>query len=439
MTLLSNLNFEVFILIIGLYFINNKRYLLIFAGSVILIQLFLLIIEVSISKTLISLLITSIFILIYYMDRKRIIDVNGLFIMLLIGSLILIISDDLISIYVGLELQTFSSLVLISNGRSSLRNSEAGLKYFTLGSLSSGLFLLGMSLIYFYSGELNISNLGELKYNNTNNLWQVLLFLSLFFKLSIFPVHFWVPDVYEAIDYDFLALIGSIPKISIIILLIKLSTTLQFFTWCGIFSIIVGTLGAINQSKIKRLLAYSGISQMGFIVICIAVLIKSNLQIAFLYSLIYFISLVCILGLLSGFIRFLSKNLFLSELSGFQNINPLLTTSFFIIVLSIGGLPPLMGFISKWFIISNIILNDYLLTGLVVIIFSGIAIFYYIRIGRVLYFQNSSSYLSWSSALESKYGEDINISSGIFIYSILFIVLNVSWLLLLLDYLVINL
>jgi len=170
MTLLSNLNFEVFIFIIGLYFISNKRYLLIFAGSVISIQLFLLVIEVSISKTLICLLITSMFILIYYMDRGRIIDVNGLFIMLLIGSLILIISDDLISIYVGLELQTFSSLVLISNGRSSLRNSEAGLKYFTLGSLSSGLFLLGMSLIYFYSGELNISNLGELKYNNTNNL-----------------------------------------------------------------------------------------------------------------------------------------------------------------------------------------------------------------------------------------------------------------------------
>jgi len=156
----------------------------------------------------------------------------------------------------------------------------------------------------------------------------------------------------------------------------------------------VGTLGAINQSKIKRLLAYSGISQMGFIIICVAVLIKSNLQVAFLYSLIYFISLVCILGLLSGFIRFVNKNLFLSELSGFQNINPLLTTSFFIIILSIGGLPPLMGFVSKWFIISNIILNDYLLIGLVIIIFSGIAIFYYIRIGRVLYFQNSSSYLS---------------------------------------------
>ena len=237
----------------------------------------------------------------------------------------------------------------------------------------------------------------------------------------------------------FLALIGSIPKISIIVLLVKLSTTLQFFIWCGLLSIIVGTLGAINQSKVKRLLAYSGISQMGFIVICLAILIKSNLQVAFLYSFIYFISLVCVLMLLNGFIKFINKNLFLSELSGFQNLNPLLTTSFFIIILSIGGLPPLMGFISKWFIISNIILNDYLLTGLVIIIFSGVSIFYYIRIGRILYFQNSSSYLSWSSVLEGKYGEAINISTGTFIYAILFIVLNVSWLLLILDYLVINL
>ena len=186
-------------------------------------------------------------------------------------------------------------------------------------------------------------------------------------------------------------------------------------------------------------MAYSGISQMGFIVICLAILIKSNLQVAFLYSLIYFISLVCVLMLLNGFIKFINKNLFLSELSGFQNLNPLLTTSFFIIILSIGGLPPLMGFISKWFIISNIILNDYLLTGLVIIIFSGVSIFYYIRIGRILYFQNSSSYLSWSSVLEGKYGEAINISTGTFIYAILFIVLNVSWLLLILDYLVINL
>ena len=413
--------------------------MLIFGGSLILIQLFLSSIEVSTSKTIICFLIVSMFILIYYMDKDRILDVNGLFIMLLVGSLVIIISDDLISIYIGLELQTFSSLVLISNGRTSLRNSEAGLKYFTLGSLSSGLFLLGLSLLYFYSGELNISTLGELKYNNTNNLWQVLLFLSLFFKLSVFPVHFWVPDVYEAIDYDFLALIGSIPKISIIVLLVKLSTTLQFFIWCGLLSIIVGTLGAINQSKVKRLLAYSGISQMGFIVICLAILIKSNLQVAFLYSFIYFISLVCVLMLLNGFIKFINKNLFLSELSGFQNLNPLLTTSFFIIILSIGGLPPLMGFISKWFIISNIILNDYLLTGLVIIIFSGVSIFYYIRIGRILYFQNSSSYLSWSSVLEGKYGEAINISTGAFIYAILFIVLNVSWLLLILDYLVINL
>ena len=413
--------------------------MLIFGGSLILIQLFLSSIEVSTSKTIICFLIVSMFILIYYMDKDRILDVNGLFIMLLVGSLVLIISDDLISIYIGLELQTFSSLVLISNGRTSLRNSEAGLKYFTLGSLSSGLFLLGLSLLYFYSGELNISTLGELKYNDTNNLWQVLLFLSLFFKLSVFPVHFWVPDVYEAIDYDFLALIGSIPKISIIVLLVKLSTTLQFFIWCGLLSIIVGTLGAINQSKVKRLLAYSGISQMGFIVICLAILIKSNLQVAFLYSFIYFISLVCVLMLLNGFIKFINKNLFLSELSGFQNLNPLLTTSFFIIILSIGGLPPLMGFISKWFIISNIILNDYLLTGLVIIIFSGVSIFYYIRIGRILYFQNSSSYLSWSSVLEGKYGEAINISTGTFIYAILFIVLNVSWLLLILDYLVINL
>ena len=177
--------------------------MLIFGGSLILIQLFLLSIEVSTSKTIICFLIVSMFILIYYMDKDRILDVNGLFIMLLVGSLVLIISDDLISIYIGLELQTFSSLVLISNGRTSLRNSEAGLKYFTLGSLSSGLFLLGLSLLYFYSGELNINTLGELKYNDTNNLWQVLLFLSLFFKLSVFPVHFWVPDVYEAIDYDF--------------------------------------------------------------------------------------------------------------------------------------------------------------------------------------------------------------------------------------------
>lgn len=283
--------------------------MLIFGGSLILIQLFLSSIEVSTSKTIICFLIVSMFILIYYMDKDRILDVNGLFIMLLVGSLVLIISDDLISIYIGLELQTFSSLVLISNGRTSLRNSEAGLKYFTLGSLSSGLFLLGLSLLYFYSGELNISTLGELKYNDTNNLWQVLLFLSLFFKLSVFPVHFWVPDVYEAIDYDFLALIGSIPKISIIVLLVKLSTTLQFFIWCGLLSIIVGTLGAINQSKVKRLLAYSGISQMGFIVICLAILIKSNLQVAFLYSFIYFISLVCVLMLLNGFIKFINKNL----------------------------------------------------------------------------------------------------------------------------------
>ena len=142
--------------------------------------------------------------------------------------------------------------------------------------------------------------------------------------------------------------------------------------------------------------------------------------------------------LLNVFWGKIHKNLFISELSGVQNFNSVLTVSLFLIILSVAGLPPLMGFIPKWLVISNLMLNEYILISLICLILSGLSIFYYLRIGKILYFQRSSSFLTWSSTLSNTIQGNNEINTGILMYFVMFCILNLSWILLFLDYILIN-
>nr|ALO20763.1 NADH dehydrogenase subunit 2 [Staurostoma mertensii] len=343
-----------------------------------------------------SLIVLSFFVVLNIIEEKTF-DVYLLSLLVLTGSLIIVMCDHLLIIYLGLELQTFSFFILIAKNRSSIKGSEAGLKYFILGALSSGLYLLGLCLFFLSGVSLNLS---DVLYSSNDVLiviGSILILLSFAFKLALFPLHFWIPDIYEGSSWDVISLLSTLPKISVLTVLMQLSVNLNLLLFCSLLSIIIGTLGALNQSKLKRLLAYSGVSHMGFIVLGYNLLSLEGYEVSYIYIVIYMITM------LSVFLMVINspwkKDYYIIELSGLQYVNRLLALTWLVIFLSIAGIPPLSGFISKWFILWNTMTYGYLTSSIVAIIFSAVGAGYYLRVVKITYFQKQASYLTWNKVL----------------------------------------
>ncbi len=346
----------------------------------------------------------------------------------LIGSIVIITCDHFLILYLGLELQTFSLFILISKNKLWLKSSEAGLKYFILGALSSGFFLLGITIIFIGGYSLNIQDyLINFWYKESILIIPFLfILLSLFFKISLFPLHFWIPDIYEGSSWKILGLIGTLPKISIIYLLIQFRELTDIFIICSLMSIIIGTLGALNQTKIKRLLAYSGISHMGFIILILNIHSQKGFTINNIYILIYILSLIAIIILISNLN--LSNNNYIIELGNNQYINKIIGLSWIILLLSIAGIPPLSGFISKWLVLWTILEENYIISSLLCILFSAIGAAYYLRLVKILYFQKNSSFIIWKSIL-CNYNNVLSINFyflGLLLFFILFFIIKPS-------------
>nr|AER54600.1 NADH dehydrogenase subunit 2 [Nemopsis bachei] len=355
-------------------------------------------------------------------------EVVFLNIMVLMGSMMIITCDNLIVIYLGLELQTFSLFILISKNRVSLKGSEAALKYFILGALSSGLFLLGISFIFSNGSSLNLRDL-YLTVTMDKNLIQIssfLICLSLFFKLALFPLHFWVADIYEGSSWDVISLLSTIPKISVLSIVLQMINYSSFFIICGVISIILGTIGAMNQTKVKRLLAYSGIGHMGFIILGFGLLTNQGLEASFIYLFIYIFTILGIFSLIYG--TLFTKNYFIVELGGLNLINKLIAFSWLVFFLSIAGIPPFAGFINKWLILLALVNSNYLVPVLIGVLFSAIAAGYYLRVVKITYFQKTSSYISWENILKPKFELNPTLSfiTGISIYLSVFLIIHPS-------------
>ena len=221
-------------------------------------------------------------------------EVLSLNLLVLVGSLVVLLCDNLIILYLGLELQTFSMFILISKNKVFIKGAEAGLKYFILGALSSGLLLLGVTFLFTNSIPLSIKEIGIIGDFDIKslNIAVLLIITSLLFKLAIFPLHFWVPDIYEGSSWDVICLLATIPKISIISVVFQILGFSNFFIVCSVLSIVIGTIGAVNQTKIRRLLAYSGITHMGFILLSLSIVGIKTYEAGFIYLIIYMISLL---------------------------------------------------------------------------------------------------------------------------------------------------
>ena len=386
-------------------------------------------------KVYFSLFLCLMYVPIMSMSRSESLDKKFLMSMVLLGSLILVNSENLMLIYLGLELQTFGLFILVSSRRDSIRSSEGGLKYFILGVISSGMFLLSVSAMYSSTGSLLLGSINYLNENSYAYVWKSVLLLSMFFKLSLFPLHFWIPDIYEASRNNVVGLLGTLPKFSVLGFIIQSNLFSNIIMWCAIGSILVGTIGALNQSKVKRLVAYSGVAHMGYGLITFGLFVKLGILPTLLYLAIYVAGFIPLVMLIS----YKNDNAFnyISDLSGLQNVNVTLCLSWSLFLLSMGGFPPLSGFLAKWWTIWTIVLNDYTVVAVVCVLISAVGLAYYLRITKISYFQRSPSYFVWKSVFSFDVDPTWNKEYlGFGLYLLCFLILNPNPLIITIDYVV---
>jgi len=314
-----------------------------------------------------------------------------------LGMLLMISSFDLIIFYLGLELQSLSLYILASFNREDERSTEAGLKYFVLSALASGILLYGCSLIYGFTGSTNFEIISKnLSVANTGAVFGIVfIIVGLAFKISAVPFHMWTPDVYEGAPTSvtcFFALVPKIAALSVFIRFIYVPFINVFDQWqtiiifLSIASMILGAFAAIGQTNIKRLMAYSSIGHMGYALAGLATGTGQGIQNSLVYLTIY---LVMNLGAFGCIFMMKREKVFyedINDLSGLSKNHPLLALSFLIIFFSLAGIPPLAGFFAKFYIFMSVIEVEMYALAIIGLITTVISAFYYLRIIKIIYF-----------------------------------------------------
>jgi len=323
----------------------------------------------------------------------------------ILGMMVMISSNDLIVFYMGLELQSLSLYVLASFNTKNLLSSESGVKYFIIGALSSGILLYGLSIIYAFTNATDFYEISKSinlsLENNENflilNVGFVLILCGLFFKIAVVPFHMWAPDVYEGSPTSITAYFTTVPKIGAIGFLIKFlnipfanysDAWFQIIYLVSIASMVLGSIAALNQTNIKRLLAYSSIHHMGFILIGILTANQIGIKSVQLYISIYMVNVLgiftCILCLKNKVDGYYLENI--KSFSGLLKKNSFLSFSFVILFFSLAGLPPLSGFFGKLYILISAIESKLYLLAIIAVLTSIISAFYYIKIIKTIFF-----------------------------------------------------
>ena len=314
-----------------------------------------------------------------------------------LGMMIMISSNDLIVFYMGLELQSLALYVLATFDRDNIKSSEAGLKYFVLSALSSGLLLYGCSLIYGFTGSTNFnviaSQLNSSEYVLTFGI--VFILVGLAFKISAVPFHMWAPDVYEGSPTSVTLFFTMVPKIAALTVFIRflyvpflnlIDQWQMIIVFLSIASMVFGAVAAIGQTNLKRLIAYSSISHIGYALAGLATVSNDGIQSSVIYITIY---IMMNLGLFSCLLMLKrNDNYFenIDDLSGLSKNHPLLSLSLLIILFSLAGIPPLAGFFAKFYIFKSVIEQSMYFLAIVGLLSTVVAAFYYLRIIKIMYF-----------------------------------------------------
>ena len=347
-------------------------------------------------------LVACIFVMLSSFDYIKSIFINKIEYPILIlsatlGMMIMISSYDLIVFYMGLELQSLSLYVLASFNRESYRSTEAGLKYFVLGALSSGLLLYGCSLIYGFSGSTNFDLIAQnINQLNTGSIFGIVFILvGLAFKVSAVPFHMWAPDVYEGSPTSVTAFFAIVPKVAALTVFIRflyvpfinvVDQWQMIIIFISLASMILGAVAAIGQTNIKRLMAYSSIGHMGYALAGLATGSNEGIQSTVIYLSIY---LLMNLGIFSCIFMMKRKDIFyedIQDLSGLSKNHPIISICLLLLLFSLAGIPPLAGFFAKFYVFMAVIKVKMYTLAIIGLITTVISAFYYLRIIKTIYF-----------------------------------------------------
>ncbi len=318
----------------------------------------------------------------------------------MLGMMVMISSNDLIVFYMGLELQSLALYVLASFNRENLLSSESGLKYFVLSALSSGILLYGCSLVYGFSGSTNFNLIADNIINTENGLTFGIVFIlvGLAFKISAVPFHMWAPDVYEGSPTSVTIFFAILPKIAALTVIIRflyvpflnvIEQWQMIIIFLSIASMIFGAVAAIGQNNLKRLVAYSSIGHMGYALAGISTGSNQGIQSSIIYISIYLIMNVAFFSCLFMLRRndkYFEK---IEDLSGISKNHPILSLCFLITLFSLAGIPPLAGFFAKFYIFLAVIEKQMYFLAIIGLLSTVIAAFYYLRIIKIMYFDDA--------------------------------------------------
>ena len=346
------------------------------------------------------------------------------------GMMLMVSASSFIALYMGLELQSLALYVLAAFHRDSLRSTEAGLKYFVLGALSSGMMLYGISLIYGFTGTTEFSSVSHVV--SAGNVGIGLIFGIVFlisglaFKVSAVPFHMWTPDVYEGSPTPITAFFSMSPKVAAMILFLRamlgafpaaIHEWQQIIIFVSILSMVLGAFAAIGQTNIKRLMAYSSIGHMGYALLGLAAGTTQGVQGVLIYLLIYLITnagvFVCILNMRRGGEQIET----IADLAGLSRTQPKMAFAMAALMLSLAGIPPLAGFFAKFYIFLAAINVHLYISAVIGVLASVVGAYYYLRIVKIMYFDEAAP--AFDGTMGVKLG---TILAGSGLFTVLFVV-----------------
>ena len=321
-----------------------------------------------------------------------------LFLLSTLGMMMLISANDLIALYLGLELMSLPLYVVAASNRDSIRSTEAGLKYFVLGALSSGMLLYGASLIYGFTGTVNFAGIAKAtSHGATLGLifGLVFLFVGFCFKISAVPFHMWTPDVYEGSPTPVTAFFAAAPKVAGMAIFVRATVVAfpgithdwqQIVVFVSIASMVLGAFAAIGQKNIKRLLAYSSIGHMGFALVGLAAGTQEGVQGVLIYMSIYVVmtlgTFACVLSMRRD--GMLVENI--SDLAGLARTQPGMAFFLAMLLFSLAGIPPLAGFFAKFYVFLAAIKAGLYVLAVIGVLASVVGAYYYLTTVKIMYF-----------------------------------------------------
>ena len=334
----------------------------------------------------------------------------------IIGMMLMVSSNDLLSLFVSIELQSLALYILVSFSKEDFNSSEAGVKYFVIGSLSTCIFLFGSSLIYGLVGSTNFSEISQFmsdQYSVPLLLVVGLIFIlvSLSLKISAAPFHMWTPDVYQGSPSLVTAFLSTAPKVAVFGVLIRVLVYPfgeiivdwgKILVILSIFSMLIGSLGALRQDDLKRLMAYSTINHIGFILMGLVPGSEDGITAICIYLIFYITMNLGVFLFILNMKRDQLNVTKIKDLSGLYKTEPLIAGCLALLFFSMAGIPPLAGFISKLLILNIVIDNNLFFLAIIAVITSVISAFYYIRLVKSMFFDSPTEELDLLTNSQSK-------------------------------------